>query len=210
MIADLADIHANNKIGMPSYNKQSYGSTVSYKKNSSGNGFQFTYKQYQGSSTYNRRSQSERNSSERKSYEKQDQKQVGWRTPKIERVTESSTPRGFGSGYSRTNDEVKRCRHYNSYQHLVLDCEKAKGNQSTQEKRADFRTMKINSVHLQPSKENLDSQETHQNLNVKGVKSDPIWLEFYGNQFDPNDPTAHRDSAQHARVNLIQVRPAEK
>src|SRR6218665_2020366 len=70
--------------------------------------------------------------------------------------------------------------------------------------------MRINSVHLQPLKENLDSQETYQNLNVKGVKSDPIWLDFYGNQFDPNNPTAHRNSAQSARVNLIQVRPAEK
>src|SRR6218665_3589876 len=97
------------------------------------------------------------------------------------RVTESSTPRGFGSGYLRTNDDVKRCRHCNSDQHLVRDCEKAKGNQSTQEKRADFRTMKINSVHLQPLKENLDSQEAHQNLNVNGVKSDPIWLDFLGN-----------------------------
>ena len=27
MIADLADIHANNKIGVPSYSKQSYGNT---------------------------------------------------------------------------------------------------------------------------------------------------------------------------------------
>src|SRR6218665_999640 len=126
------------------------------------------------------------------------------------KVTESSTPRGFGSGYSRTNDDVKCCRHCNSDQHLVRDCDKAKGNQNTQEKRADFRTMKINSVHLQPLKENLVSQETHQNLNVKGVKSYPIWLDFYGNQFDPNNPTAHRDSAQNARVNLIQVRPAEK
>src|SRR6218665_4065114 len=52
MIADLADIHANNKIGMPSYSKQSYSSTVSYKKNSSGNGFRFPDKQYQGSSNY--------------------------------------------------------------------------------------------------------------------------------------------------------------
>src|SRR6218665_3524885 len=68
--------------------------------------------------------------------------------------------------------------------------------------------MKINSVHLQPLRENLDLQETHQNVN--GVKSDPIWLDFYGNQFDPNNPTAHHDSAQNARVNLIQVRPAEK
>src|SRR6218665_1488548 len=121
---------------MPSYSKQSYSSTVSYKKNSSGNGFQFPDKRYQGSSSYNRQSQSEINSPERRSYENQDQKQVGWRTPKNERVTESSTPRGFGSVYSNTNDEVKRCRHCNTDQHLVRDCEKAKGNESTQEKRA--------------------------------------------------------------------------
>src|SRR6218665_329670 len=170
------------------------GPTLSDKKNSSGNGFRFPDKRYQGSSNYNRQSQSERNSPDcRKFNENQDQKQVGWRTPKNERVTESSTP-GFGSGYSRTNDDVKRCRHSNSDQHLVLDCDKAMGNQNTQEKCADFRTMRINSVHLQPLRENLDSQETHQNLNVNGVKSDPIWLDFYGNQFDPNNPTAHRDS----------------
>ena len=90
MIADLADIHANNKIGMPSYSKQSYGSTVSYKKNSLGNGFQFPDKRYQGSSNYNRRSQSQGNSPERKSYEKQDQKQVGWRTSKNTSMTELS------------------------------------------------------------------------------------------------------------------------
>src|SRR6218665_892172 len=85
MIADLADIHANNKIGMPSYSKQSYSSTLSDKKNSSGNGFRFPDKRYQGSSNYNRQSQSERNSPERRSYENQDQKQVGWRTPKNQR-----------------------------------------------------------------------------------------------------------------------------
>src|SRR6218665_3130835 len=107
MIADLADIPANNKIGMPSYSKQSYGSTLSDKENSSGNGFRFPDKRYQGSSNYNRQSQSERNSPERRSYENQDQKQVGWRTPKNQRVTELSTPKGFGSGYSRTNDDVK-------------------------------------------------------------------------------------------------------
>src|SRR6218665_2210581 len=138
MISDLADIYANNKIGMPSYSKQSYGSTVSYKKNSSGNGFQFLEKRDQRSSSYNRQSQSERNSPEKRSYENPDQKQVGWRTPKNQRVTESSTPRGFSSGYSRTNDEVKRCRHCNSDLHLVRDCEKAKGNQSTQEKVLTF------------------------------------------------------------------------
>src|SRR6218665_1959240 len=100
MIADLVDIHVNNKIGVPSYSKQSYGSrpTVSYKKNSSGNGFQFPDKQYQGSSNYNRPSQSQGNSPERKSYEKQDQKQVGWRTSKNTSMTELSNPRGFGSG----------------------------------------------------------------------------------------------------------------
>src|SRR6218665_2448847 len=68
MIADLADIHANNKIGMPSYSHQSYSSTVSDKKNSSGNGLRFPDKHYQGSSNYgqNRWSQSERNSPVRK------------------------------------------------------------------------------------------------------------------------------------------------
>src|SRR6218665_3837293 len=139
---------------------------------------------------------------QREGHENQDQKQVGWRTPKNQRVTESSTSRGFGSGYSRTNDEVKRCRHCNSDQHLVRDCEKAKGNQGMQEKRADFRSMKINSVHLLPSKENLDLQEINQPLKVNDVKSDPIWLDYYGNQSDPNDATPHRDSAQNARVNL--------
>src|SRR6218665_2563166 len=200
MIADLADIHTNNKIGMPSYSKQSYGSTVSYKKNSSGNGFRFPDKKYQGSSDYNRQSQSERNNPERKLNENQDQKQVGWRTPKNKRFTESSTPRGFGNAYTRTTDDVKRCHHCNSDKHLVRDCEQAKGNQNTQEKRADFRTMRINSVHLQPARENLDSQETHQTLKVNDVKSDPIWLDFYGNQFDPYNPTA----------NQIQVRPTGK
>src|SRR6218665_4076096 len=195
---------------MPSYSKQSYGSTLSDKKNSSGNGFQFPDKRYQGSSSYNRQSQSEENSPERRSYENQDQKQVGWRTPKNQIVTESSTPRVFGSEYSRTNDEVKRCRHCNSDQHLVRECEKAKGNQGTQEKRADFRSMKINSVHLLPSKENLDLQEINQPLKVNDVKSDPIWIDYYGNQYDSDNPTPHRDSAQNARVNLIQVRPKEE
>src|SRR6218665_4198566 len=129
MIADLADIHTNNKIGMPSYSKQSYDSTLSDKKNSSGNGFRFPNKRYQGSSNYNRQSQSERNSPDRKFNENQEQKQVGWRTQKNQRVTESSTPRGFGSGYSKTNDDVKRCHHCGSDQHLVRECEKAKGNQ---------------------------------------------------------------------------------
>src|SRR6218665_2654428 len=132
------------------------------------------------------------------------------RNKKHQRVTESSTPRGFGSGYSKTNDDVKRCHHCGSDQHLARECEKAKGNQGTQEKRADFRSMKINSVHLQPSKENLDLQKINQTLKVNRVKSDPIWLDYYGNQYDPDNPTAHRDSAQNARVNHIQVRPKEE
>ena len=41
-------------------------------------------------------------------YENQDQKQVGWRTSKNTSMTELSKPRGFGSGYSKTNDDVKR------------------------------------------------------------------------------------------------------
>src|SRR6218665_2240173 len=156
------------------------------------------------------RSQSQGNSPERKSYEKQDQKQVGWRTSKNTSMTELSKPRGFGSGYYKTNDDVKCCHHCGSDQHLVRECEKAKVNQSAQEKRADFRSMKINSVHLLPSKENLDLQEINQPLKVNSVKSDPIWLHYYGNQYDPDNPTPHRDSAQNARVNHIQVRPKEE
>ena len=90
MIADLADIHANVKIGVPSYSKQSYGSTLGDKKNSSENEFRCPDKQYQGSS--NNGSQSERNSPGRKSYENHDQKQVVCITPKNTRTTESSTP----------------------------------------------------------------------------------------------------------------------
>src|SRR6218665_3499925 len=37
-----------------------------------------------------------------------------------------------------------------------------------------------------------------------------MWLDYYGNQSDPNDATPHRDSAQNARVNHIQVRPKEE
>src|SRR6218665_21648 len=127
MIADLADIHANNKIGVPSYSKQSYGNTLSDKKNSSGNGFQFPDKRYQGASNYgqNRQSQSEKNSPVRKSNVNQDKKQGGWRTTKDTRKTESGTPRGFGNVYTRAIDDVKRCHHCGSNQHLIRDCEQA-------------------------------------------------------------------------------------
>src|SRR6218665_3502030 len=127
MIADLADIHANNKIGVPSYSKQSYGNTVSVRKNSSGNGFRIPDKRYQGASNYgqNRQSQSEGNSIVRKSNVNQDQKQVGWRTTKDTRKTELGTPREFGNVYTRAIDDVKRCHHCGSNQHLIRDCEQA-------------------------------------------------------------------------------------
>src|SRR6218665_1461565 len=86
--------------------------------------------------------------------------------------------RGFGSGYPRASDYVKRCHQCGSNQHLFLNCEYVKRNQNTQEKRANFRTMRVNSVHLQPSRENLESQEEHQTLKVNCVKPAPIWLDF--------------------------------
>jgi|SRR6218665_3193119 len=49
MIADLVDIHTNNKIGVPKYFKQSYVNTSSYRRNSSGNGFRYPAKLNQGS-----------------------------------------------------------------------------------------------------------------------------------------------------------------
>ena len=54
---------------------------------------------------------------------------LGGEHQRIKESLKSSTPRGFGSGYSRTNDDVKRCHHCGSDQHLVRECEKAKGNQ---------------------------------------------------------------------------------
>src|SRR6218665_3377808 len=76
---DLADIHANNKIGVQSFSKQSYVNTSSDRRNSSGNGFRFPAKRYLGASSYvqNRRSNSEGNSPMRNSNENHDQKQVG-------------------------------------------------------------------------------------------------------------------------------------
>src|SRR6218665_3011076 len=73
MIPDLADIHANNKIGVPSYSTPSYGNTLNDRKDLSGNGFRFPDKRYQEASNYgqNRRSQSERNSPVRRLNENQ-------------------------------------------------------------------------------------------------------------------------------------------
>src|SRR6218665_2913912 len=64
------------------------------------------------------------------------------------RVTESSTPRGFASGYSRTNDEVKCCHHCGSDQHVVRDCDKVKGNQNTQGTRSTYQRPSINKIQV--------------------------------------------------------------
>src|SRR6218665_87193 len=122
MFANLADIDANNKVEVPRYSNQSYGNTLSDRRNSLGNGFQFPAKRYQGASNYrkNKWSNSDGNSLVRKTNENQDQKQVGFGTPKmIIRKTESSTPRGFGSVYTRANDNVRRCHNCGSNQHLI-------------------------------------------------------------------------------------------
>ena len=79
----------------------------------------------------------------RKSNENQDQKQVGFGSPKIIRKTASSTPRGFGSGYTRANDNVRRCHHCGSDQHLIRDCEQANGNQNTQRTRPMFQKSRV-------------------------------------------------------------------
>src|SRR6218665_1867670 len=131
---------------MPSYNKQSYGSTVSYKKNSSGNGFQSPDKRYHGSSNYNRRSQSQENSPSRRSNEKQDPTQVVWKTSKNTSMTELSKPRGFSSGYPRANDDVKRCHFCKSDQHLIRDCDKAKRNQ-----KSTYQRPSVNKVQVTPT-----------------------------------------------------------
>src|SRR6218665_1757287 len=107
-------------------------------------------------------SQLQGNSPERKSYEKQDQKQVGWRTSKNKSMTELSKPRGFGSGYSRTNDDVKRCHHCNSDQHLglVRDCNKAKVNQNTQGTRSTYQRSIINKIQVTPTDDVSEETKT--------------------------------------------------
>src|SRR6218665_616110 len=161
MIADLADIHANNKIGVPSYSKQSYGNTLSDRRNSSGNGFRFPAKCYQGVSNYgqNKWSTSEGNSPVRKSNENQDQKQVGFGTPKFIRRTKSSTPRGFGNVYTRANENVRRCHHCGSVQHLIRDCEQAKKNQNMQEKPPVFQRSRVNQIQVIPKEEVSEETE---------------------------------------------------
>ena len=64
----------------------------------------------------------------------------------VENIKELSKPRGFGSGYSRANDDGKRCHNCNSDQHLVQDCDKAKGNQNTQGTRSTYRRSSINKI----------------------------------------------------------------
>src|SRR6218665_4067177 len=92
MISDLADIHANNKIRVPSYySKQSYVNTSSDRRNSSGNGFRLTVKCNQGAlnSVQCRQSYSVGNSPVRISNENQDEKQVVFETPQVTRKNQT-------------------------------------------------------------------------------------------------------------------------
>src|SRR6218665_2619862 len=73
-------------------------------------------------------------------------------------ITELSKPRGFGNGYTRSIDDVKRCHHCKSDQvqvmpNLIRDCEQAKGNQNTQGTRPTFQKSRINKVQVMPTEE---------------------------------------------------------
>jgi len=202
-IADLTDTDANNKIGVSSYSKQSYGSTVSDKKNSSGNGFRFPDEHYQGSSNYgqNRRSQSERNSPVTMSNENQHQKQVGWIKPKNTRTTESSTPRGFGNVYTRAIDDVKRCHHCNSDQHLIRDCEQAKRNQNTQGTRPMFQKSRVNQIQVMPTEE--VNEEIENKVVMKcGVNLKPNYHEITTEQMTFKQAIKKDDSNDLKKIQL--------
>src|SRR6218665_3183997 len=75
-------------------------------------------------------------------------------------MSELSKPRGFGSGYSRTNDDVKRCHHCGSDQHLVRDCAKAKGNHNTQGTRSTYQRPSINKIQVTPTDDVSEETET--------------------------------------------------
>src|SRR6218665_2909409 len=189
---------------MPSYSKQSYGSTLSDKKNSSGNEFRYPDKRYQGWSNYNRQSQSERNSPDIKLNENQDQKQVGWRTPKNQRLTESSTPRGFGSGYSKTNDNVKRCHHCGSDQHLVRDCDKVKRNQNTQGTRSTYQRPSINKIQVTFTDDVSEETETKKVMKC-GVNLKPNQHEIIPEQIVVKQTVKKEESNALKKIQLKHV-----
>src|SRR6218665_889574 len=156
MIADVADIHANNKIGVPSYSKQSYVNTSSELRNASGNGFRFPAKRNQRASNYvcNRRSNSEGNSPLRNSNENQDQKRMGFGTPRITRKTEMITPRGSSSVNAWARDSARLCHFCDSDQHLIRHCDEAKKNQNTQKNHTMyiFQKSRVNQIQVIPTR----------------------------------------------------------
>src|SRR6218665_1699198 len=81
-------------------------------------------------------------------------------------MTESSTPRGFGNVNTRAGNDGKRCHNCNFDQHLVRDCDKAKGNQNTQGTRPTFQKSRINKVQVMPTDE--VSEETETKVVMKG------------------------------------------
>ena len=58
------------------------------------------------------------------------------------------------------NDDVKRCRHCNSDQHLVRDCDKAKGNQNTQGTRSTYQRSSINKIQVTPTDDVSEETKT--------------------------------------------------
>ena len=86
--------------------------------------------------------------------------QMGWIKPKNTRMTESSTPRGFRNAYTRAIDDVKRCHHFNSDQHLSRDCEQAKRNQNTQGTSPMFQKSRVNQIQVMPTEEVSEETET--------------------------------------------------
>src|SRR6218665_2726657 len=75
-------------------------------------------------------------------------------------ITELSKPRGFGNGYTRSIDDVKRCHHCKSDQHLIRDCEQAKGNQNTQGTRPTFQKSRVNQMQVTSTDEVSEETET--------------------------------------------------
>src|SRR6218665_3455053 len=120
MVADLADIHQNNKIRMPNYSKQS---CVNTSRNSSRDGFRFPSRCNPGSVTQvkSRMSYSQENSLVRGFNENQDQKQIVYGIPRETRRTEATRPRGSerispplaGTYTSGASAIVKRCHSCN-------------------------------------------------------------------------------------------------
>src|SRR6218665_3279967 len=127
-----------------------------------------------------------------------------WKTSKNTSMTELSKPRGFGSGYSKTNDDVKRCHQCGSDQHLVRDCDKAKGNQNTQGTRSTYQRPNINKIQVTSTDDVSEVTETKKVMKC-GVNLKPNYQEIMPEQIVVKQTVKKEESNALKKIQLKHV-----